>query len=699
MAEQRYDFRKRLETTHFPLNLVDRKPFEDEISLLGGVEFIGGEGVVIENAKKDFNEFLRVALGIDVDSAKKSEHGSVKINIVLSHEWLEDVCAYKGRITYVANDGVHIRAFDERGAAQAIYDLEDLVKANMAPYLKKGKYKNKPLFSPRMVHSAYDLDVYPDGYLQNLAREGVDAILLFTCAPNQNRLGFVDFNDIIDRAEKYGIDVYAYSYLKNFNSPEAENAEEIYDSIYGPVFKTSNKLKGIVFVGESVEFPSSDERTTARHYYDNGPDNIPDGKPSPGWWPSRDYPKWLNLVKNTIRKYKPDADIVFWTYNWGWAPKKERIELLEQLPTDISLLVTFEMFQKYDVDGIQEMVCDYSLAFEGPGDYFVSEAEIAKKRGIRLYSMTNTGGRTWDFGVLPYEPFPMQWQRRFQAMRECNEKYGLTGLMECHHYGYTPSFITDFAKKSFEYSAQPLDYILRSIVDTFSSGETDKCLSAFNLWSDAIRRYPANDEEQYCVMRISTAYPLFLNKIIKIPRLDDDKVMFGGGISETDYKDFDKGRYTPHALRIRPEIKLFEDLIKKIQKGIKILESIHNPTETLKKIINMGKFIVCTYTTNVHVKKMFLVRQKLKIAESREEMLDLLNQARELGYAEIENAKKSIPLVEYDSAIGYEVSMGYACDKAHIEWKIRQVQFMIEKEIAMYENYFNPEEDKLIFLR
>ena len=692
MAENRYDFRNKLVNSHYPLDLIDRPREKDDVSLLDGVKFTGDSTIVIENSKKDFLEFLNISLGV-------KNSGGLEISVSITKDGLGDVCAYKGRIIDVEENKITIRAFDERGAAQAVYDLEDMVKLNRAPFIKQGSFKNKPLFSPRMVHSAYDLDVYPDGYLQNLAREGVDAILLFTCAPNQNRLGFIDFNDIIDRAEKFGIDVYAYSYLKNFNSPEDENAEEIYDSIYGPVFKTSNKLKGIVFVGESVEFPSSDERTTARHYYDNGPDNIPDGKPSPGWWPSRDYPKWLNLVKKTIRKYKSDADIVFWTYNWGWAPKKERIELLEQLPTDISLLVTFEMFQKYDVDGIEEMVCDYSLAFEGPGDYFLSEAEIAKKRGIRLYSMTNTGGRTWDFGVLPFEPFPQQWQRRFDAIRECNKKYGLCGLMECHHYGYTPSFITDFAKKAFEFNAPNTSEILRSIVDTFSSGETDKCLKAFELWSAAIRRYPANDEEQYCVMRISTAYPLFLNKIIKIPRLDDDKVMFGGGISETDYKDFDKGRYTPHALRIRPEIELFTDLKSKIQKGVDILETIENPTETLKKLINMGKFIVCTYQTNIHVKKMFLVRQKLKIAQSKEEMLSLLNQARELGLKEIENAKKSIPLVEYDSSIGYEVSMGYACDKAHIEWKIRQVEFMINKEIAMYENYFKTGEKELIFLR
>lgn len=695
MAEERYHFRKNLTTAHFPIELSNVGKQLDEISLANGVNIIGVKGAVIGHAESDFYDFLNTSLGVIKGS------NPVTIELTITSEGLEDVCGYKGRVINITDSGIFVRAFDERGAAQAIYDLEEMMLDRKAPYLKVGKYKNKPLFSPRMAHSAYDLDIFPDGYLQNLAREGIDTLLIFVCGVNQNRLGYIDYNELIDRAEGYGMDVYAYSYLKNFNSPHTADAEKIYEDIYGPIFKEHKKLKGMVFVGESVEFPSSDERTSGRQWfeYEKSPDNIPEGKPSPGWWPCTDYPEWLSLVKKSIRKYKEDADIVFWTYNWGWAPKKERLELLEKLPTDISLLVTFEMFQKREINGIGEMICDYSVSFEGPGDYFLSEAEVAKRRGIRLYSMVNTGGRTWDFGVMPYEPFPQQWQRRFEAIRECHDKYGLCGLMECHHFGYTPSFITKLAKIAFDKYTLSSDQALKRIVDRFSNGETEKCIEALDYWSQMIRKYPANDEEQYCVMRVSTAYPLVLIKPLTPPRLDNDEVMFGNGITEADYRAFDYGRYMPHSMRIRPEIKLFEELIQLIEKGLKIFESIKNPSETVLKLINMGKFMICTYRTNINVKKMFLIRKKLSIAETREEVIELLEQARELGKAEIENAKSSIPLVEYDSALGYEVSMGYGCDKAHIEWKIKQVQYMMNVEIGIYENSINYGEHKEIYIR
>ena len=77
----------------------------------------------------------------------------------------------------------------------------------------------------------------------------------------------------------------------------------------------------------------------------------PDSKPNPGWWPCTDYPDWLNLVKRVIRRHNPDADVVFWTYNWGWAPEKDRVALVRTLPDDVSLQVTFEMFEDIERRG------------------------------------------------------------------------------------------------------------------------------------------------------------------------------------------------------------------------------------------------------------------------------------------------------------------------------------------------------------
>ena len=171
---KRFQFRKDLITPNQPFAYQLREREENEISMLDGAVFYGEDSVVIKHAKEDFYDYLNVCFGV-----KENGKNPVTIKIEITQAGLEDVCDYKGRIVEIADGQIEIRAYDERGVAQAIYDLEDTMTAKKQPYLTKGKTKNKPVFSPRMVHSAYDMDVYPRGYLQRLAKEGIDAIILF----------------------------------------------------------------------------------------------------------------------------------------------------------------------------------------------------------------------------------------------------------------------------------------------------------------------------------------------------------------------------------------------------------------------------------------------------------------------------------------------------------------------------------------
>lgn len=691
MAEKRYAFRKELTTSNTPFKYELRKVEDSEISMLNGAVIVGDTSPVIEHAKADFADYLKVCFGV-----KKPNEKAMKITVKITKENLEDVCDYKGRVVTISDNGIEILAFDDRGAAQAIYDLEDVMTEKKQPYLNKGKTKNKPLFTPRMVHSAYDLDIFPDGYLQRLAKDGIDAIIIFVRGVNEVPYGEIDINALIDKAETYGMDVYAYCYCSVFKHPSDPDAEEVFDKAYGSVFRAHPKFKGMIFVGESVEFPSKDERTTGRshvNYLDK--DNFPDPRPAPGWWPCSDFPEWIGLVKKVIRRAKSDADIVFWTYNWGCQPEKERLELLEKLPTDITLLVTFEMFENLPTKyGIIERVCDYSVAFAGPGQYFLSEAKAAKRRGIKLYTQANAGGRTWDFGCMTYEPFPQQWMDRYQALRKCNEEFNLTGIMECHHFGFWPSFITKIEKMAYEYISPDRDEIINRVIGEFSEGQTEEIVKALDLWSQAIRMYMPTDDEQYCAMRVGPAYPLQLGAYPPAPKyLLTEPCMFGGGITEEYHlisgRSSAEGRFTLHSIRMRVEMKILADIIKLIKDGNKILKELKNKNLQIKRLINMGEYMICCFTTDINVKKMYIARQKLLIAGTKKEVVSLIKTIKKIGKNEIKNAERALKCVDFDSSIGYEPSMGYGGDRAHIEWKIRQVKHMLTHELAVYERGLN----------
>ena len=55
-----------------------------------------------------------------------------------------------------------------------------------------------------------------------------------------------------------------------------------------------------------------------------------------------------------------------------------------------------------------------------------------------------------------------------------------------------------------------------------------------------------------------------------------------------------------------------------------------------------------------------------------------------IAQEELENARATIPLVEQDSSLGYEPSMDYVTDRSHLEWKIRQLTSVLERDIPQY---------------
>lgn len=687
MKEKAYDFRKRLLQVHEPnIRSLKRLPKENELVLENGLTVaIGAQAdEVIETAACDFMDFLSVSMGVD-SILSIGEDKEAAVTVLLAEQAgidLGDAAVYRGFLIEI-DDDIKIYGYDSRGAAQALYYLEDMMSFAHAPYLERSKIKKHPAFSPQMVHSAYGLDEYPDEYLARIAHEGRDAILVFTKGVNQTPGGYLNFNELISRAKKYGIDVYAYSYLESNMSPEAEEAEEYYEKNYGELFRECPELKGVTLVGESVEFPSCDPHVAKGRYFETSVDGIPSEKRSSGWYPCEDYPIWLNLLKRIIRKYNSEADIVFWTYNWGFQPEEARIKLIESLPTDISLQATFEMFEPRRYGDCTAHCADYTLSFAGPGAYFKSEAEAAKKRGIRLYSMTNTGGLTWDFGVIPYEPMPQQWIKRLEAMRQAKQRWGLCGVMETHHYGFYPSFISKLVKWSCLEPYEDMEDILRQIlIGEYGEEAFQNVYRALELWSEAINFYTPTNADQYGAFRVGPSYPFCLIHETAIP--SDPKAMFGNTICFPVYFNEADERDSLLSIRIEEEIKCLEIMRELLQEGLQILKSTATKNEKLLMLLNLGKFVINSVKTGIHAKRWYILKNRLLAETTKNGVKEILDDMEKLLRKEAENAENTIPLTEEDSRLGWEPSMLYMTDKWHLEWKIRQINYVLNTEISTY---------------
>lgn len=687
-----YDFQKRLLTIHTPdLRDPKRTAKEGEYLLPDGVtvSMPADATEVVQTAVLDFIDYLKTSMGIIAQTAYDCADAQIKVALAeKAGVDLAECASYKGFRIDVTEAGICIYGHDDRGIGQGLYYMEDLMGFECAPVMPLGTICKKPMFWPMMVHSGYALDEYPDEYLARVAHEGRDAILIFTKDVNTTPRGYLDFNDLIRRAEKYGLDVYAYSYIKSMVSPVEPGAEEYYEGTYGKLFRECPGLKGVTFVGESCEFPSQDPHVSPGAKKDTIVDGIPTGKVSSGWYPCEDYPLWLNFIKKIIRKYKKDADIVFWTYNWGWAPEDARVKLIKSLPTDVSVQATFEMFEKRVYDGAVGRCDDYTLSFEGPGKYFSSEAVAAAEAGVPLYAMTNSGGLTWDIGVIPYQPMPYQWIRRFEAMRKAHDDWGLQGIMECHHYGFWPSFISKLGKHAFLEPRENMDSLLKKIlVSEFGEENYAYVDKALQYISEAITYYVPSNPDQYGAFRIGPSYPFPLTKDIQVP--SDPNAHFGSRIVFKRYIDssinaFFTDTMMPLSVRLEKECASQEQMLLCMKKGVALLYAAKQRNEKLDELTNLCHFIQNCVRTGINAKRWHMLVCRSNAAFEVEQLRSIYKEMDALLNAEREVVLDTIPLVEQDSRLGWEPSMLYMTDKRHLEWKLRQLDYVQGHELDIF---------------
>lgn len=692
--ENAYDFRKKLLTVHTP-NMRDAAvqiPENTTVLTDGVVVEIGNtDDMVIRTAAEDFVDYLQVSMGLKASlSTAGTACGKNTVRVAIADDTVDmgEAAGYKGFLIQ-ADEGFTVYGYDARGAAQGLFYMEDMMNLDHAPFMEKGEIRKKPMIAPQMIHSGYGMEQWPDEYLMRVAHEGRDAILVFAKDVNLTRVGYLDFNDLIARAAKFGIDVYAYSFMTSDMHPDDPGAEEYYEGTYGKLFRSCPGLKGITMVGEAVEFHSKDPHVSPFRYDDDRGFAMPDGLPWPGWYPCFDVPKFLELVKKIIYKYQPKADIVLWTYNWGYQPVDARVSLVDNLPKDIALESTFEMFETWKVGNSYIAGSDYSIAFEGPGYYFRTEAEAAKRNGLRLYTMSQSGGETWDFGVVPYEPVPYQWMKRFENMRKAHDDWGLCGSMDCHHHGLYPNIISKFSKHAFLTPREDMNVILdRILMGEYGKENLSKVQEGFRLWSEAMTYYTPTEGDLGGAGRVGPAYPFNLLDSIKPPY--DKEAMFGAVVVSPRYpSEFAhscflsaKPREPILNLRVHEEIKSLEKMLSLWKQGVAVFESIANPNERLQELLNLGKFLETYITTVRNAKAWHVLKCRMHACYEKEPLLAIVDEMEALLRAEIANAEKAIPLAEVDSRLGWEPSMHYLGDAEHIRWKIQQVEYVLDKEFT-----------------
>ncbi len=313
---QNYDFRRKWEQVHRQSRRdASLTPGADECVIDStwsiALAHEAASAPVALTAAKDLQDYLFTSMGISVPM-RKGVGQPREIRLALAAQASTDASG-AGFSLEVDAEIITVVGATGRGVFAGTMHVEDVMNLREAPFLARGTSTISPLIKTRGVHSGFGLDQFPSHHLNAIAHAGFSEIYLFVRGIGECANSHVDFQDLIDRAESYGLDVMFYSYIPSYKHPDDPDAEEFFANSYGRLFERYPKAKGVMLVGESAEFPSRDPATTGKHWNASLWHGIPDPRPSPGWWPCEDYHLWLRAMSKAIRRHKPDAAIVFST--------------------------------------------------------------------------------------------------------------------------------------------------------------------------------------------------------------------------------------------------------------------------------------------------------------------------------------------------------------------------------------------------
>ncbi|OQA86049.1 MAG: hypothetical protein BWY31_01550 [Lentisphaerae bacterium ADurb.Bin242] len=692
MNEKNYDFLKRFREIHKPGRRCDfSSPHDGEIMLDASwsIAVDRDASPMILRAAKDLQDYFFTSMNLSLRIEKIP--GTVpplrKILLLNTGKALK-----QGAFTLsVSPDVIRLDGDDDRAVLYGSVHLEDRMNLREGPYLAIGTVRREPLLRMRQVHSGSGIDDFPDWQLNAILHAGFTAIDLFIRGIDTNARGeYCNVNDIIERASSFGLDTVLYNYTRCFKHPDDPDAEEVFDRVYGDIFRACPGARAISFVGESLEFPSKDPSTTGKRFSDSASDGIPDIRPSPGWYPCSDYPALLKRISDTIRRVKPDAEIIFSTYNWCYASEELRRYFLENIPKNLTVNVAFDMLRTREIDGVKLPVMDYSISATEPGEYFKSETALAHANGLRIRCTANTAGLTWDFGAIPYIPVPQLWLKRMQNLKPYVLERGVDSFYECHHFGWWPeSPAVDLAKQVFFTGTEDCtgEFLFRLARRDYGREAAPAVVSVWEKWSEAVSHIVTSNEDQYGPLRVGPAYPFIFH--FNVTRTLTEKSLpfpcgkhayMGNAIIRTFYRPFENENQSPAMDRYPIEIREMHLMHELMEQGLTLLASSlpemppGRKHENGERLYGIGKYMANTAKTVLNIKEWYLKNMEFMMERNPVQRLVLLDELDALLENEKENVLDTIPYVLRDSRLGWEPSMEYVCDEWHLEWKLRQLE-------------------------
>jgi hypothetical protein len=677
-------------------------PAANEIALKGCV-VLEPESVAAQTLVRNWVRYVQAAFG---PKLKTVPSGVGKLDRTIRFDLAPGIGAGPESFQIECGDaGVSVTASDVAGLRQAIYHLQDLCEEHGGPLLPRGRWQRSRRVAPRYIYPYFALygdplldpsiDPFPEGYLEKLARRGVDGVwlqaVLRSLAPS--RL-FPEFGEgweirlenlcrFVQRAGAYGVKVYLYINEPRLMSrgffekhPEVrgssymgtpEVAEEfaictsvpavrewLRDSLTH-VFTQVPNLGGIFCITASENLTNC--------FAHGHPEYCPRCSKREGW---EVVAELLETFRDGVRKASPTAEVIAWDWGWDWVKNgAQAAPTIAHMPKDVKLLSVSEWGTPFARGGVPLVVAEYAMSVVGPGENALKHWKSAREHQITTLAKVQFNN-TWEISAVPYIPVPLLVQQHMENLLAEEVR----GLMLSWTLGGYPSPNLEVAKE-FYYRPQPSgqEVLQRVARRRYGADAAPQVLLAWERFSTAFQEFPYGVVAGYNIpLQHGPSNPLRLKA-----------TGYRAGMILFPYDDLKHwlGPYSAATARQQ-----FEKLTQLWEKGLKqfrqALPRVPKDRATLAR-----KDLGIAETCWLHYRS---VASQIRFYELREQLARgpaagrpaLVHEMKQIARSEMELARRLYTIARQDSTIGYEASNHYYYRPLDLVEKVLNCEYIVQ---------------------
>ena len=573
-------------------------------------------------------------LAWNADAAVRGRDARLKIAATLKEEGLDPSAPEEPRFAFVRDIATADPAFRLPQPGDSPFGFR-LIFSYFADY-------GDPLADPAVGS-------FPEGLLQKLAADGVNAVWLHTVlrtlakdpkypefgAGCENRIA--NLRTLVARCRKYGIRVFLY-----MNEPRAlpeaffaacPERQAFKGTKSGDQFALCTSHPEVLrWLRESLTQVFSQVPGLGGIFTITMSENLTNcasrhGKAGCPRCRDRKTGDILAEVNRAMvegmAKGEPTAEALIW--NWQW-PKDEEGEIVRQLPTrNCRLMAVSENAMKIRRGGVDAVENDYSISIVGPGENALRLWRYAQEAGIPAVAKVQAVN-SWELASFPYIP-----AMDLVAQHAANlANAGLDGVMLSWSLGCCPSPNLSVYSEIRKGETDKEGVLNRLAARLYGEANVSRVRAAWKAFSDGFANYPFSCQTIYDgPQQWGPANPLYATK-----------TGYAATMVGIPYDDLDGWRAQyPRAT--------YAELIGKVAdgfaEGCRLLAGVADHRELDLFRAEQMHFAAC--------------RDQARFVMARDAGDDA--EMRRLARTELDRAKAYWPLVRADSRIGYESSNHY----------------------------------------